>query len=318
MENNTTMTLELCDRYCPSVFEELIGRQELIRPLVNQIREDKSCPHLLLEGHRGTGKTTISYIIRDELYGADHRLLFFELNASKDRGVDTVRERIEGWIKLAMPGAKERGIKHKIILLEEADQLTPDALKALKHMIEFNADTTKFILTCNNINKIFNAEPAVISRCQVYHFDPISPEEIEKHLIAVCQTECGEYFKEVDVSQLKLISRLCKGDVRQALKMLQMYLNGGKFTDLVDDIFKMESTEFLKYSYSQDTQLLFQKMHEELLKYARTGKYDLSNAFIALAEKEYMAAVSTLKILQAQAAYFEIKSIFNSIKQAAR
>lgn len=312
MEQGTIM--EICDKYTPRSFDDLIGRKNLIMPIVNQVREDKSCPHLLLEGHRGTGKTSLAHIIRDELYGDDCRLLFFELNSSRDRGVDVVREKIETWLKMAMPGAKERGIKHKIILLEEADQLTPEALKALKHMIEFNASTSRFILTCNEVNKIFNKEPAVISRCQLYHFDPIPAEAIEQHLINICKNECGEYFNQIDLTQINLISRLCKGDVRQSLKMLQKYLNGGTFTDLVDDIFRMEPAEFLKYSYAPDSSLIFQKMHEELLKYARTGKYDLSQAFISLAEKEYMAAISTLKVLQVQAAYFEIKKVFAAIK----
>ena len=148
------------EKYRPSTVNGYVFRDETQKMQVLQWIKEKSIPHLLLSGNAGIGKTTLAKILLNEL--DVNSLDVLEINASRERGIDEVRERITRFVSMIPFG------DFKVVLLDEADYLTPAAQASLRGVMEEYHETSRFILTCNYPNKII---PAIHSRCQSFHIE---------------------------------------------------------------------------------------------------------------------------------------------------
>lgn len=193
----------LNEKFRPTKLTQVLGNKDAIHT-INLMLSNNMLPHLIFTGPPGTGKTTCAKIIARTPSLNAHVL---ELNASDDRGIDVVRDKI----KIFAHKRIEKGIK--LIVLDEADSMTTAAQQALRRLMETVPDT-RFILICNTFTKIF--EP-VQSRCAVLRFESISDEDIKKRLAEIADSESVLVEKD----SLNLITTLSDGDFRQALNVLQ-------------------------------------------------------------------------------------------------
>ena len=197
------------EKYRPQKIDEIISHDRNIET-IKKMLEGRSLPHLLFHGTPGTGKTSLILAIANELYGNQKNLMVMKLDASDDRGINSVREEIKGFAEKV--NMFQKGIK--LIILDEADSMTFDAQFALRRIIEKYSRTTRFCLICNYENKII---PAIRSRCANFRFSPISSHHVEKKLEVICKKENLDYEQNV----LLTISLLSKGDLRKSINFLQ-------------------------------------------------------------------------------------------------
>jgi len=169
-----------------------------------------SLPHLLFHGTSGTGKTSTIMALAKELYGNNIKLMVMKLDASDDRGINSVREEIKGFAD--KKNMFQKGVK--LIILDEADSMTFDAQFALRRIIEKYSETTRFCLICNYENKII---PAIRSRCANFRFNPINKNDIINILSDIAKNENLNIIND----SLNIIADLSNGDLRKAINLLQ-------------------------------------------------------------------------------------------------
>lgn len=208
------MELPWTEKYRPKKLDDIVGQDALVERFKAYVRE-KSLPHLLFAGPAGCGKTTAALCIARELFG-DVRGNFLELNASDERGIDVVRGKIKDFAR-TMP----MGGDFKIIFLDEADALTPDAQNALRRTMETYSRTCRFILSCNYSSKII--EP-LQSRCSMFRFRRVPSEAIKKRLEQILKAEGVDFTDE----GLYAILYVSEGDTRHAINILQSAAAVGK------------------------------------------------------------------------------------------
>lgn len=201
------------EKYRPKKLREVVNQKEIIRGISNLIKSP-DIPHMLFAGPAGVGKTTTALCITMELLGDEWRKNTLELNASDERGIKMVRERVKEFaasIKLA--GDKEYG-KPKIIILDEADEMTSEAQTALRRIIEDSARTTRFIIICNYLSQII--EP-IQSRCVVFRFTRLPKEDVINHLRMICEQQKVKYEEKA----LAQIYESTGGDLRHSINIMQ-------------------------------------------------------------------------------------------------
>lgn len=201
------------EKYRPKKLQEVVNQKEIIKGISNLIKSP-DIPHMLFAGPPGVGKTTTALCIAMELLGDEWRKNTLELNASDERGIKMVRERIKEFaasIKLA--GDKEFG-KPKIIILDEADEMTSEAQTALRRIIEDSARTTRFIIICNYLSQII--EP-IQSRCVVFRFTRLPKEDVIDHLEMICKQQKVKYEEKA----LAQIYAATGGDLRHSINIIQ-------------------------------------------------------------------------------------------------
>jgi replication factor C subunit 3/5 len=197
------------EKYRPNSIDGIISHAQNIET-IKKMLEGGSLPHLLFHGTPGTGKTSLILAIANELYGNQKNLMLMKLDASDDRGINSVREDIKCFAEKKNMFCK--GVK--LIILDEADSMTFDAQFALRRIIEKYSETTRFCLICNYENKII---PAIRSRCKMLRFSPISSIHIENRLKYICDNE----KLTCEPTVLNIISLLSKGDLRKSINFLQ-------------------------------------------------------------------------------------------------
>ncbi|MEM2918351.1 MAG: replication factor C small subunit [Candidatus Altiarchaeota archaeon] len=208
------MELPWTEKYRPQRLKEIVGQEAIVERLEAYVKE-KSLPHLLFAGPAGSGKTTAAICIAKELFH-DIRYDFLELNASDERGIEVVRGKIKDFAR-----TKPLAGDFKIIFLDEADALTPEAQNALRRTMESYSQTTRFILSCNYSSKII--EP-IQSRCAIFRFKKIPKEAIEKRLKEILEKE-KVHFTDEGIDAIVYIS---EGDMRVAINLLQSAAALGK------------------------------------------------------------------------------------------
>jgi len=208
------------EKYRPKKISEVVNQKDIKGSLLALLKNQEEMPHLLFAGSAGVGKTTMALCISQEILGDKWKDYTLELNASDERGINMVRERVKKFSRFA---GLDTEIPFKIIILDEADEMTSDAQTALRRIIEDTAKFCRFILIANNISKIINP---IQSRCAVFKFSQIEEKEITSHLKTVLKKEKGK----ADEKGLKEIAQYAGGDLRHAINLLQTAASTGEIT----------------------------------------------------------------------------------------
>lgn len=215
------------EKYRPLNLNEVVGNKENMNRF-RAIAETGNCPHLLLSGPPGCGKTTTIHCLARQLLGNKYSDGVLELNASDDRGINVVRTKIKNFAnkKVSLPPGR-----HKIIILDEADSMTSAAQQALRRTMELHSKTTRFALACNISSKII--EP-IQSRCAIVRFTRLTNEQILDRLLCVAKAENIKYTN----NGLQSLLFVSNGDLRNGINSMQATAAG---FDIVDDktVFKV-------------------------------------------------------------------------------
>ncbi|KAH3673550.1 hypothetical protein WICMUC_003657 [Wickerhamomyces mucosus] len=227
--SNYSLKLELpwVEKYRPQVLKDIVGNQETIERL-KLIAENGNMPHLIISGLPGIGKTTSIHCLAHELLGKHYNDATLELNASDDRGIDIVRNKIKQFAqkKVQLPQGR-----HKIIILDEADSMTPGAQQALRRTMEIYSNSTRFAFACNQSNKII--EP-LQSRCAILRYGKLQDEEVLKRLLEILKLEDVKFSND----GLEALIFTAEGDMRQAINNLQSTNSGFGFVN-GENVFKI-------------------------------------------------------------------------------
>jgi replication factor C small subunit len=281
------------EKYRPSKLSEVVDQEEIIGSLESLLKNQSEMPHLLFSGSAGVGKTTVAICMSRQILGIRARDYTLELN---ERGINMVRERVKKFSRFA---GLDTEIPFKIIILDEADEMTADAQTALRRIIEDTAKFCRFILIANNISKIIDP---IQSRCAVFKFTTIPEKDTISHLKVIAKKE----KIKADEKGLKAIYDYSRGDLRHAINLLQTTASigdileknvkasagltkttdvsdvlklalGGKLSDARNQmielikVYGMSESDFLKYLNSA----VFETKHDNLSEILETiAKYD--------------------------------------------
>jgi replication factor C small subunit len=196
------------EKYRPKFLDEIVDQKHVVERLKSFVKEGR-IPHMLFAGSPGTGKTCCALAVARELFGENWQQNFQETNASDMRGIEVIRTRIKNFSRIRPMNAS-----FKIIFLDEADALTPDAQNALRRLMEMYSDVTRFILSCNYSSNIITP---LQSRSVVFRFKSLTKENVMEYLGRIVT---GEKLK-IDKDALEAIYTLSEGDMRKATNMLQ-------------------------------------------------------------------------------------------------
>ena len=266
------------EKYRPETLDEVYGQEKVIERLKAYV-EKGSLPHMLFAGPAGTGKTTSAIALSKEMYGDDWKSNFFELNASDERGIDIIRNKIKEYARTTT--VSEKGFK--IIFMDEADSLTSEAQAALRRTMEKYSHNCRFILSCNYSSKIIDP---IQSRCAVFRFRDLMDKFVKNWISNIAENEDLEITKEAE----DLLIRVSEGDLRKATNLLQISAsttdkidgdvvrssaNIAKPGDIKDMILTAANGEFMEARNKLDTLLIdyglsgediIKQMHKQIYK----------------------------------------------------
>ena len=201
------------EKYRPSNLNDVVFQTEIISSLKNSIRQGK-LQHLLFHGPPGTGKTSTILAAARDMFGIEFRDRVLELNASDERGINVIREKVKTYSQKKLTKLDKTVPNIQIVILDEADQMTQEAQSALRRIIEDYSKTTRFCIICNYLSKIIDP---IASRCAKYMFNPLSKDT--------------QYFKineilskeniSMERSTVEEIIEICEGDLRKSINQVQ-------------------------------------------------------------------------------------------------
>ena len=211
------MSFEMwAEKYRPKSLSQMVNQKDIVERL-ESFAKSRNVPHCIFAGPPGTGKTTAALCLAHDLYGEVYRENLMELNASDERGINVVRETVKTFARIRTLGE----IPFKILILDEADNMTGDAQQALRRTMERYTETCRFILIANYSGKII--EP-IQSRCAPFRFTYLPREEQDVHLKYIAENEKVDLTKD----GLDAIYVVCGGDLRRSINSLQAAASLGK------------------------------------------------------------------------------------------
>lgn len=293
------------EKYRPDTLDGYVGNEHILQKVKIYI-ENEDVPHLLLYGQAGTGKTTLAKIITNQI---DCDVMY--INASDENNVDTVRDKIRGF-------ASSMGFrKWKVIILDESDYLTPNAQAALRNLMETFSKTTRFILTCNYVEKIIDP---IQSRCQTFGITPPSKKEVAMRLKDILDGEGVQY----EMSDLAILVNSGYPDIRRVLNAGQRQVIGGKLeidkastiqANYMDEVLTvLKSDDNLKDTFRNVRQIIadskvkdftpfYRFLYDNVDEYA-SGK--AGNIILKIAEAQYQDASVVDKEINVMAMMLQI------------
>ena len=299
------------EQYRPKDVNGYVFRDEAQREQVKQWIKETTIPHLLFSGAAGIGKTTLAKILINALGIDAYDVL--EINASRENNVDNVRNNITNFVSTMPFGT------FKIVLLDEADYLSPNAQAALRGVMEEYSQTARFILTCNYPHKII---PALHSRCQGFHIEKVDHTEFTARAATVLVTESVEF----DLDVLDSYVKATYPDLRKCLNLLQMNAVDGKLktpsesnTGTADyklamvDLFKAGKvrearTLLCSQARPEEMEEIFRWMYDNLELFARTEEQK-DEAIIAIRKGAANASLVADQEINLSATFTELMQI---------
>src|SRR4030042_2886004 len=197
------------EKYRPKRLDDMVDQKTIVERLKSFVKS-RNVPHCIFAGPPGTGKTTAALCLARDLYGDGYREHLLELNASDERGIDVVRDTVKTFARVKSIGE----IPFKIMILDEADNMTSDAQQALRRTMERYTETCRFIMCANYSGKII--EP-IQSRCAPFRFSHLPRKEQDEYLNTITAKE----QIKLTVDGLDAIFEVCGGDLRKAINTLQ-------------------------------------------------------------------------------------------------
>jgi replication factor C small subunit len=258
------------EKYRPNTVDGYVFRDDHQRKQINTWIKDKSIPHLLLSGAAGIGKTTLAKVLINELGIEDYDVL--EINASRTNSVEDVRDKITNFVSMIPFGP------FKVVLLDEADYLSPNAQAALRGVMEEYHATSRFILTCNYPNRII---PAIHSRCQGFHVERTDQTEFTARVATILVEESIDF----DLDTLDMYVKVAYPDLRKCINLVQQNVNEGKLAapnkaDGGESEWKFDMVELFKAGKIRDARvLLCGKLRAEEMEEVYRWLYDNIEVF---------------------------------------
>lgn len=270
------------EKYRPKKLDELVNQEEVKERLRFLLRKKEEIPHLLFAGPPGSGKTTTALIVARETLGEYWQDYTLSLNASDERGIDMIRERVKTFARYS---DRREGVPFRLVILDEADEMTSDAQTALRRIMEETSAYTRFILICNYSSGII--EP-IQSRCAVFRFKRLDNQSLTSYLKMIAERE-NVVVSGDDV--FTAIYEATQGDLRQAINMMQAASASGEI-DL--EKIKRITGATVKAKVSNIIQLALSGKFEE----ARLKMLELTRVY-GLPERDFLRyaseAISSLK-----------------------
>jgi replication factor C small subunit len=209
------------EKYRPANLDQLVNQESVKQRLKLLIEKKEELPHLLFAGPPGSGKTTTALIIARQMLGEAWRDYTLSLNASDERGIDMVRERVKTFARFS---DRREGVPFRLVLLDESDEMTSDAQTALRRIMEESSAFTRFILICNYSSGII--EP-LQSRCAIFRFQRYDEAAVVAQLKEIARKE---KIKASGDAAFGEIYEATQGDLRQAINLMQAASVSGELT----------------------------------------------------------------------------------------
>ncbi len=254
------------EKYRPSKFSEVFGQDDIVKR-VESLTSSLNIPHLLFAGPAGTGKSTLALIVVKTLFKENWKENYLELNASDERGINVVREKVKNFARTKSIG----NVPFKVIFLDEADALTPEAQQALRRTMENYSSTCRFVLSCNYSSKIIDP---IQSRCALFRFKLLEKKDIEKKIKVIAEKE----NLKIEEGVIDIIYEGSEGDCRRMENILQSTasispnINIELVLTIISNAKPKDIKIVLDYALSGDFQKSKEKLLDVMLKESISGQ----------------------------------------------
>lgn len=277
------------EKHRPESLDDIIGHDDQIKRLKKYV-DDEEVPHMIFSGPPGTGKTAAITAFAREVYGDSWRSNLDEMNASDERGIDVVRNKIKGIARSSPAG----GAPFSLLFLDEADALTTDAQKPLRRIMEDHSEITRFFMSCNYMSDII---PALQSRCSIFRFGRLGDED----LIQLCERIARKEELEYDDDAIEKIVRYSRGDARKTIGTLQdSAVDGEVTTDTVETVTGVIDDELIEsivdMAIAGETDEAMRLFDIELLKAGANSRL-LADSFLRVIKRKDFPAPGKRKVI---------------------